>query len=71
MANRTQENASIYSHIQATSGRISRIWLTEHKKMPLFIAIFKVTSGRKIRIWLTEHGKIPLFIAIFKQHPEK
>ena len=39
MANRTQENASIYSHIQVTSGKISRLWLTEHKKMSQFIAI--------------------------------
>ena len=40
MANRTQENATIYSHIQVLSGRISRLWLTEYKKIPQFIAIW-------------------------------
>ena len=39
MANRIRENAIIYSRIQVTSGKISRLRLTEHKKMPQFIAI--------------------------------
>ncbi len=39
MANRTQENTTIYSRIQVASGKISRLRLTEHKKISQFIAI--------------------------------